>query len=274
MIGKDIPGFTKAQGVSSVGIRRFPEVVGLCRGCDCGTRGLIRAGPQDSRGRLGGAVAGAWSVEVGKDVGDLLIRVRPRTLTLVRKAWKPQRRDSMSLAMMARAAFAVGLPVGGDHALLDARGGLNIDVRVLGEQRASRSTCSPPSSGNGGRPVRGRPARPVEVTWAIYQPMIAASRDPVRAWAARQCASDRDAQPRRPQSLERSRRLGRTLKERASDVLTSFDRPGTRNGPTGGIKGRLEHLCGSALGFRNSTPCHSRKLLETKGFRPRLHPGL
>ena len=47
--------------------------------------------------------------------------------------------------------------------------------------------------------------------------------------------------------------LGRTLKQRANDVLAYFDRPGTSNGPTEAINGRLEHLRGSALGFRNLT---------------------
>ena len=66
--------------------------------------------------------------------------------------------------------------------------------------------------------------------------------------------------------------LGRTLKQRATDILAYFDRPGTSNGPTEAINGRLEHLRGSALGFRNLTNYIARSLLETGGFRPRLHP--
>jgi transposase len=69
-------------------------------------------------------------------------------------------------------------------------------------------------------------------------------------------------------------RLGRTLNRRAADVLAYFDRPGTSNGPTEAINGRLEHLRGSALGFRNLTNYIARSLLETGGFRPRLHPEL
>ena len=68
--------------------------------------------------------------------------------------------------------------------------------------------------------------------------------------------------------------LGRTLKKRAADILAYFDRPGTSNGPTEALNGRLEHLRGSALGFRNLTHYIARSLLETGGFRPRLHPGL
>ena len=67
--------------------------------------------------------------------------------------------------------------------------------------------------------------------------------------------------------------LGRTLKKRAADVLAYFDRPGTSNGPTEAINGRLEHLRGSALGFRNLTNYIARSLLETGGFRLRLHRG-
>jgi transposase len=47
--------------------------------------------------------------------------------------------------------------------------------------------------------------------------------------------------------------LGRTLEKPAADILAYFDRPGTSNGPTEAINGRLEHLHGSALGFRDLT---------------------
>jgi transposase len=76
-----------------------------------------------------------------------------------------------------------------------------------------------------------------------------------------------------PTALVEIRRLGRTLKQRAADVLAFFDHPGTSNGPTEAINGRLdEHLRGSALGFRNLTNYIARSLLETGGFRPHLHP--
>ena len=54
--------------------------------------------------------------------------------------------------------------------------------------------------------------------------------------------------------------LGRTLKKRAADVLAYFDGP--------------DHLRGSALGFRDLTHVVARSLLESGGFRPRLHPQL
>ncbi len=59
---------------------------------------------------------------------------------------------------------------------------------------------------------------------------------------------------------------------RAADVLAHVNRPGTSNGPTEALNGRLEHLRGSALGFRNLTNYITRSLLATGGFRTRLHP--
>jgi hypothetical protein len=44
--------------------------------------------------------------------------------------------------------------------------------------------------------------------------------------------------------------------------------------PTEAINGRLEHLRGSALGFRNLTHYIARSLLEAGGFRLRLHPSV
>jgi transposase len=115
----------------------------------------------------------------------------------------------------------------------------------------------------------------VEATWGIYQRMIAAYRDPDRARA--KTAMTEVIQALRegvPAPLAELRRLGRTLNHRAADVLAYFDRPGTSNGPTEAINGRLEHLRGSALGFRNLANYIARSLLETGGFRPRLHPRL
>ena len=71
-----------------------------------------------------------------------------------------------------------------------------------------------------------------------------------------------------PKALEELTQLGRTLKQRADDVRAYFDRPGTSNGPTEAINGRLEHLRGSALGFRNLTNYIARSLLESGGFIP------
>ena len=77
-----------------------------------------------------------------------------------------------------------------------------------------------------------------------------------------------------PATLTEIRRLGSIWKQRASDVLAFFDRPGTSYGPTEAINGRLEHLRGLAFGFRNLTNYIARSLLEVGGLRPHLHPPL
>lgn len=115
----------------------------------------------------------------------------------------------------------------------------------------------------------------VEVTWAVYQRVVAAYRRPDRGAGQRDLQAVIDSLRRGvPEPLTELRRLGRTLHRRADDVLAYFDLPGTSNGPTEAINGRLEHLRGSALGFRNLTNYIARSLLEAGGFRPRLHPRL
>lgn len=115
----------------------------------------------------------------------------------------------------------------------------------------------------------------VEVTWWIYQRMITAYRHTDRARGRELMVKLIEALGHGvPRALAELVTLGRTLKKRADDVLAYFDRPGTSNGPTEAINGRLEHLRGSALGFRNLTNYIARSLLESGGFRPRLHPGL
>jgi transposase len=115
----------------------------------------------------------------------------------------------------------------------------------------------------------------VEATWGVYQQMIAAYRQPDRK-KGRTMMERLIAKLSHgvPDPLTELITLGRTLKKRADDVLAYFDRPGTSNGPTEAINGRLEHLRGSALGFRNLTNYIARSLLETGGFRPQLHPRL
>ena len=105
--------------------------------------------------------------------------------------------------------------------------------------------------------------------------MIAAYREPDRA-KGRQLMTTLIASISHdvPAALTEVITLGRTLTKRAGDILAYFDRPGTSNGPTEAVNGRLEHLRGTALGFRNLTNYIARSLLETGGFRPQLHPRL
>ncbi len=113
----------------------------------------------------------------------------------------------------------------------------------------------------------------VEATWGIYQRMVAAYREPNKTTGKqRMRAVIESVASGVPDALVEIRTLGRTLKRRAADVLAFFDRPGTSNGPTEAINGRLEHLRGSALGFRNLTHYIARSLLEAGGFRPPTTP--
>ncbi|WP_344039929.1 transposase, partial [Nesterenkonia flava] len=115
----------------------------------------------------------------------------------------------------------------------------------------------------------------VEASWRIYQKIVAAYRCPSKPMG-KQILTEVIAALRRgiPVKLVELKKLGRTLNRRAADILAYFDRPGTSNGPTEAINGRLEHLRGTALGFRNLTNYITRALLDTGGFRPLLHPHL
>ena len=115
----------------------------------------------------------------------------------------------------------------------------------------------------------------VQATWRIYQQMITVYRNPDRTHGRATMSTLIGALSAAvPAGLTELITLGRTLKRRSADILAYFDRPGTSNGPTEAINGRLEHLRGSALGFRNLTNYIARSLLETGGFRPQLHPRL
>ncbi len=94
----------------------------------------------------------------------------------------------------------------------------------------------------------------VEATWIIYQRVLTAYREPNSKLgrSALQAVID-PLKSIVPSGLTELRKLGRTLNRRASDILAYFDHPGTSNGPTEAINGRLEHLHGIALGFRNLT---------------------
>ncbi len=114
----------------------------------------------------------------------------------------------------------------------------------------------------------------VEASWGVYQRMIAAYRHEDHRQGRDLMVNLIDSITSGvPKALVETTTLGRTLKKRAADVLAYFDRPGTSNGPMEAINGRLEHLRGSALGFRNLTNYIARSLLKTSGFRPQLHPG-
>ena len=135
------------------------------------------------------------------------------------------------------------------------------------------STCSTTSRRTDWTPCS--PTTPRSRSRSVYQPMIVAYRHENRRHGRELMARLIDSiSTGVPKALVEITKLGRTLKKRAADVLAYFDRPGTSNGPTEAINGRLEHLRGSALGFRNLTNYIARSLLESGGFKPRLHPRL
>ena len=152
-----------------------------------------------------------------------------------------------------------------DDPLYSARRTLHTGADLLTDKQTDRLTAL----FNDDRHVQ------VEATWGIYQRMIAAYREPEPKKGREQMSKLIESIGIGvPKALTEIITLGRTLNKRAADVLAYFDRPGTSNGPTEAINGRLEHLRGSALGFRNLTNYIARSLLETGGFRPQLHPRL
>ena len=110
------------------------------------------------------------------------------------------------------------------------------------------------------------------VTWQSYQDIIDAyqHREPTEGKKLMTKLIDTLAAGV-PAALTELRTLGRTLHRRRDDVLAYFDHPGTSNGPTEAINGLLEHLRGTARGFRNLTHYIARCLLDAGGFRPLVH---
>ena len=111
----------------------------------------------------------------------------------------------------------------------------------------------------------------VQAAWGVYQRLIQAYRAEEaglgKYLTQRLISSLRQAVPN---GLEEIQTLARTLTERASDILAYFDRPRTSNGPTEAINGRLEHLRGIALGFRNLTHYTIRSLIHTGRLKDHL----
>jgi len=120
----------------------------------------------------------------------------------------------------------------------------------------------------------------VEATWSVYQELIDAyrqHRDSRRKpGEGKQAMLDlvKRITEGVPKELKEVITFGKTLMKRIDDVIAYFDHPGTSNGPTEAINGRIEHLRGSALGFRNLANYIARCLLECGGFRHKLHPQL
>ncbi len=122
-------------------------------------------------------------------------------------------------------------------------------------------------------PVLSDPAHAAfQITWSAYQDLIDAYQTTDRAAGKTTMAQLIDTlKTGVPAGLTELRTLGRTLHRRRDDILAYFDLPGTSNGPTEAINGLLEHLRGTARGFRNLTHYIARSLLDAGGFRPLIH---
>ena len=73
-----------------------------------------------------------------------------------------------------------------------------------------------------------------------------------------------------PAGLEELAQLGRTLRRRREDILAYFD-IGASNGPVEAINGRLKHLRGIALGFRNLNHYILRSLIHSRQLQTRIN---
>jgi transposase len=102
----------------------------------------------------------------------------------------------------------------------------------------------------------------VEVTWQVYQQVIAAYAHPdPRAGRALLTRVINTIRTGLPAGLEELATLGRTLHRRRADVLAYFSHRAS-NGATEAINGRLEALRRNALGFRNLINYRIRSLLH------------
>ena len=114
----------------------------------------------------------------------------------------------------------------------------------------------------------------LEATWSAYQNIIDAYRAPdARAGKALMEADINTLTSTRvPRGLTELITLGRTLKRRARDILAYFNHPHTTGGPTKAINAPLEHLRGSALGFRNLSNYNARASSKQEDSNPNYTP--
>ena len=111
----------------------------------------------------------------------------------------------------------------------------------------------------------------VQASWSVYQRLIQAYRTEEAGLGKYLMQRLIDSLKQAvPDGLEEIQTLARTLVSRSQDVLAYFDHPRTSNGPTEAINGRLEHLRGIALGFRNLTNYTIRSLIHTGRLKDHL----
>jgi len=111
----------------------------------------------------------------------------------------------------------------------------------------------------------------LQVTWEFYQDLIGAYGHPDKSRGKKLMSRVIDAlRQGLPAGLEELAQLGRTLWRRRADILAYFDL-GASNGPVEAINGRLEHLRGIALGFRNLDHYILRSLIHSGQLRDRFN---
>ena len=112
---------------------------------------------------------------------------------------------------------------------------------------------------------------PVQASWGVYQRLIQAYRTEEAGLGKylmqRLIDSLRQAVP---DGLEEIQTLARTLISRSQDVLAYFAAPVPPTAPRQAINGRLEHLRGIALGFRNLTSYTIRSLIHAGRLKDHL----
>jgi len=112
----------------------------------------------------------------------------------------------------------------------------------------------------------------LEVSYLVYQDIITAYQHPDRRTGKKLMATLIDKLRRGlPDGLEEIAQLGRTLWRKRDQILAFFDHEGASNGPVEAINGRLEHLRGIALGFRNFTHYVLRCLLHSGQLAARIN---
>lgn len=111
----------------------------------------------------------------------------------------------------------------------------------------------------------------VEVTAWVYQDLIAAYANPDRrAGKLTMFKCLKRIRTGLPKGLEELAQLGRSLWRRRHEILAYFD-VGVSNGPVEAINGRLEHLRGIALGFRNLNHYILRSLIHSGQLQERIN---
>lgn len=105
------------------------------------------------------------------------------------------------------------------------------------------------------------------MTWDFYQEVIAAyDEQRPRDGKKRLFKLIKRIKSGVPKGLAELATLGRTLWRKRAAILAYFD-TGASNGPVEAINGRLEHLRGIALGFRNMNHYILRSLIHSGGLR-------